>query len=180
MHHLPAGFSMRVASVADFTRIRAFYDQLIDDMASLPHHPMWDKDGHPADSYLRSALETGEMWVAEDAAGIAGALVVNHAANEGYRAVPWQVEAADGEYSIVHAFGVATRCRGLGLGTAMMRHIMTLARKAGEKAMRLDLIDLNLPAERVYLGLGFYHCASVRLFYEEVGWQLFHMYECRL
>ena len=53
-------------------------------------------------------------------------------------------------------------------------------RAAGDKAMRLDLIDLNRPAEKVYLKLGFVHCASVELYYEEVGWQFFHMFELAL
>ena len=51
---LPAGYQMRLGTPADFAAVRAFYNQLIDDMEHLPHHPMWDKEGHPSDAYLRS------------------------------------------------------------------------------------------------------------------------------
>ena len=180
MNHMPAGYTLRLARVADFATVRAFYDQLIDDMMKLPYHPMWEKDGHPADSYLRSAIEDGELWVAEEGATIVGAMVVNSAANDGYRQVPWLVEAAPEEVLIVHAFGVSTRHQGRGLGSAMMHEVMALGRASGKKSIRLDLIDFNRPTEKVYLRLGFTKCAELKLFYEEVGWQLFHMFEYAL
>lgn len=180
MNCLPAGYVMRLASAADFPAIRAFYDRLIDDMEHLPHHPMWDKEGHPSDACLRSALAGGELWVADAAGSVAGALILNHAANDGYRQVPWCVQAGPEQVAIVHAFGVATSHQGKGLGSAMMRHVISHCRAAGDKAIRLDLIDLNRPAEKVYLGLGFTRCAEIELYYEEVGWQLFHMFELAL
>ena len=62
----------------------------------------------------------------------------------------------------------------------MMHHVIRLCREAGDKAIRLDLIDLNRPTEKVYFKLGFTKCAEIELYYEEVGWQLFHMFELAL
>lgn len=174
---MPAGYSLRLAQETDFSSVRAFYDQLIDDMMKLPYHPMWEKDGHPADSYLLSAIVAGELWLAESEGSIAGVMVVNSAANDGYKQVPWQVDAAPEDVVIVHAFGVSTNHQGRGLGSAMMREVMAQARAAGKKAIRLDLIDFNRPTEKVYLRLGFTKCAELKLYYKEVGWQLFHMFE---
>lgn len=171
---------IRLAEENDFSDVRAFYNQLIDDMANLPYHPMWDKEGHPSDAYLRSAIAGGELLLAECGAEIAGAVIVNHAANEGYRAVAWKVDAADGEFSIIHAFGVSTRFQGRGIGSCMMRYIIDRARAAGEKALRLDLIDFNRPVEKMYLKAGFCKCCEIELYYPEVDWQLFHMYELAL
>lgn len=171
---------MRPALPVDFSAVRAFYNQLIDDMQGLPHHPMWARDGHPSDEYLRSAIAGGEMWVAESAGEIAGALIVNEAANDGYNSVPWNVPASQGEFVIVHAFGVSTQHQGKGLGSAMMKSIIDSARAAGKKTIRLDLIDCNRPTEKVYFKLGFSKCAEIELYYEEVGWQLFHMFELML
>lgn len=171
---------MRQASLADFPAVRAFYDQLIDELVLRPYHPLWEKGGHPSDDYLRSAIARGELWIAESAGDIAGAMVVNGEANSGYDRVPWQVEAAQGEYVIVHAFGVSSRCQGRGLGSAMMRAVISRSRAEGRKAIRLDLIDHNLPVAQVYLKLGFSKCAEIKLYYEEVGWQLFHMFEFAL
>lgn len=171
---------MRLASEADFLPVRAFYNRLIEDMEKLPYHPMWDKEGHPSNEYLHRALDAGELWVAETTSELAGAMIVNHSANEGYNGVPWQVQASPEHVVIVHAFGVSMRHQGKGLGSAMMREIIERSRAAGDKAMRLDLIDFNRPTEKIYLKLGFVKCAAVKLYYEEVGWQLFHMFELAL
>ena len=85
-----------------------------------------------------------------------------------------------GEFTVIHTLGVATAYQRRGIGAAMVRHAMVLGAEAGHKAVRLDLIDHNLPAEPAYTKLGFRKCGSIRLFYESVGWQLFHMYEFAL
>ena len=180
MIQLPAGFVMRRASGADFSAVRAFYNHLIDDLLRLPNHPLWSRDGHPSDAYLRGAIEAGELWIAESAQGVAAAVVVNSEANAGYRDIPWAVQAGEGEYAVVHAFGDATCMQGKGLGTAMMQAVMEMARAAGKKSIRLDLIDHNRTVARVYTGMGFRKCGEVKLFYEEVGWQLFHLFEFAL
>lgn len=177
---MPDGYTMRIATEADFSAVRAFYDELIDELEKRPYHPMWDKKGHPSDDYLRAALAGGELWLAETGNEIAGAMVVNGAANDGYNKVPWQIPAEQGEYLIVHAFGVSFKHQGKGLGSAMMYDVIARARSAGMKTIRLDLIDCNRPTEKVYFKLGFTKCAEMELFYEEVGWQLFLMFELAL
>lgn len=54
------------------------------------------------------------------------------------------------------------------------------ARETGQKAIRLDVIEDNLPAEKLYRKLGFQYITSHRLFYEDTGWYEFHLYEYRL
>lgn len=180
MSSLPDGYTLRVATEADFSAVRAFYDELIDELASRPYHPMWSKEGHPSDDYLRSAISGGELWLADSATGIAGVMVINGDANDGYKQVPWRIPAEQGEFVIVHAFGVSGRHQGRGLGSAMMLAVMSRARAEGKKCIRLDLIDHNRPTEKIYLKLGFTKCAQIKLYYEEVGWQIFHMFEYAL
>lgn len=177
---MPAGYAMRVAEIADFPAIRAFYNQLIDDLSQKEYHPMWDKEGHPADAYLRQAIEGHELLIVECEGDVVAALVVNGEANDGYKSVPWKVDASEGEFIIVHAFGVSSRHQGKGLGSAIMRAVMQQARAEGKKAIRLDLIDHNLPTGQVYVKLGFQPVAQVELYYAEVGWQTFHMFEYAL
>ncbi len=173
-------YKIRRASADEFPAVRAFYDQLIDDLLQQPYHPMWDKNGHPSSAYLQAALAAGELWVAEAGGELVAAMIVNHEANDGYLEVPWRVEAKPGEFSVIHALGVSLRYQGRGLGAAMLNAVIERARRANEKAVRLDLIDLNLPVSRFYTGFGFYKCSEVKLFYAEVGWQLFHMFEYKL
>ena len=177
MNTMPAGFSMRLAAENDFAAIRAFYNQLIDDLVRRPYHPLWARNGHPSDDYLRKAIAENELWVAENSGQIVAAVVVNSEVNEGYNEVTWQVQAGPGEFTCLHAFGVSARLQGQGIGKAMMQGIIDMTRREGKKAIRLDLIDFNRTTGKVYEKFGFCKCAELKLYYPEVGWQLFHMYE---
>ena len=46
-----------------------------------------------------------------------------------------------------------------------------------QKVIRLDVIKGNLPAERLYEGLGFRKLHSLQMFYENTGWMEFALYE---
>ncbi len=170
-------FIIRQAQRSDFSAVRDFYFQLTDDMQAAPYHPMWEKGVYPDDVYLQESIAAGELWVADVAGQIAASMVVNNRCNDGYLSVEWQVPAQPGDFMVLHTLGVGTAYQRRGIGAAMIRHCIALSAKAGYKAVRLDLIDFNLPAEPAYTKLGFYKCGSIRLYYESVGWQLFHMYE---
>ena len=45
------------------------------------------------------------------------------------------------------------------------------------KAVRLDVLEGNVPAERLYSGLGFSCVGMVPMFYEDTGWKNFKAYE---
>ncbi len=180
METKPQSYAVRRATSADFAAVREFYLQLTDDMQAAPYHPMWIKGVYPDDAYLQSSIAAGELWVTEPDGSIAAAMVVNDRCNEGYLQVEWKVQARPGEFTVLHTLGVGYAHQRRGIGAAMIRHCIALAQKAGHKAVRLDLIDNNLPAEPAYTKLGFYKCGRLRLYYDAVGWQQFHMYEYAL
>lgn len=168
---------IRRAVASDYAEIQAFYDQLTDDLEKEPEHPHWRKGVYPGEEYLRASIAAGELWVTEEQGNIAAAMVVNSLANEGYRQAEWLTDAVDGEYCVIHTLGVGTAYRGRGLGRNMIQHVLNLARSLGMKSVRLDLIDFNMRVEPVYTRIGFCKCGSLRLFYDAVGWQTFHLYE---
>lgn len=171
---------IRRATRADFLVVREFYLQLIEDLEKEPYHPLWRKGVYPNDEYLQESIEAGELWVAVMNDKIAAAMVVNNRSNEGYMQAEWGVDAAPGECTILHTLGVGMNYQRQGIGAAMIRWCIELAGQAGHKAVRLDLIDHNLPAAPVYTKLGFRQTCSLRLYYDAVGWQLFHMFEYEL
>ena len=67
--------------------------------------------------------------------------------------------------------------RGKGLARNLMEHIVGSERKAGKKALRLDVIENNTAAEGLYQKLGFRYIQTKTLFYEVVGEMTFKMYE---
>ena len=62
----------------------------------------------------------------------------------------------------------------------MVQYAIRLARETGNKAVRLDMLKGNLPAQHLYDGLGFHYVDSLKLYYENTGRTDFDFYEYRL
>ena len=155
---------------------------------------------HPAPDELRIAIEEKTLYIGmEDgetvtdgkAAGqsaadkvtadkIAAAMVVNHKCNAEYADVSWSQELTGEEFVVIHMLGVHSRCAGKGFAKEMVRYAIGLAKEWGMKAVRLDVLKGNVPAERLYEGLGFVYVDTIRLFYEDTGRVDFKMYEFSL
>ena len=61
-----------------------------------------------------------------------------------------------------------------------MRFAIEAAQAAGQKAIRLDVLAGNVPAERLYEGMGFRYLGTIPMFYEDTGWTDYELYELRL
>ena len=59
----------------------------------------------------------------------------------------------------------------------MMEEAVKIAEDMGLKALRLDVLEGNLPAERLYEKVGFQCAGSLNIFYEDTGWADFNLYE---
>ena len=55
--------------------------------------------------------------------------------------------------------------------------MIELERKAGKKALRLDVIENNTTAEKLYQRLGFQYVQTKKLYYDVVGEMTFKLYE---
>ncbi len=54
---------------------------------------------------------------------------------------------------------------------------MKIAADTKKRAVRLDAIGTNEPAQKLYERYGFVKCGTARLFYDSCGWQDFVFYE---
>ena len=73
--------------------------------------------------------------------------------------------------------GVHSDFAGQGLAKEMVRFAIGTAKTAGMKAIRLDVLKGNVPAERLYEDLGFIYVDTLKLFYEDTGRVDFELYE---
>ena len=62
----------------------------------------------------------------------------------------------------------------------MMADIISLVKKNGKKAIRLDALASNAPDRRLYEKLGFEYRGKQNLFAENTEWTDFLYYELRL
>ena len=160
-----------------FQEVRAFYHSLIDALEGSPYHPMWQKDIYPAPAELQSALDEQSLYFGRTGDRIAAAMVLNQKCNDAYRAVSWQTDIRQEDCMVIHMLGVHSDFAGKGYAKEMVRYAIDFARSAGLKAVRLDVLKGNIPAERLYENLGFVYADTVPMFYEDTGRTEFKLYE---
>ena len=165
------------ASPNEFDRIRAFYWALIDAMAADNDKIGWKKGIYPTDEFLQDSLAKGTLYTLTHQQQLAACVIVNSDTNEGYAGVPWRVDCADSEVLIPHALAVSPALQGQGIGRAVVAQVQDLARRAGKRAVRLDILGTNTAAERLYTGMGFQFVQAKPMFYEDTGWTEYKLYE---
>lgn len=104
-------------------------------------------------------------------------MIVKQGTDQSYGGAPWRVEAADSETAVIHTLGVSPACPRRGLALQMIRGAEALAWEKGWKALRLDVLDVNEPAHRLYKRAGFQYICTKKIFYESVGLADFLLYE---
>ena len=171
---------IRRAEKEEFEAVRAFYYDATDAMQETEYKPGWQKDIYPEMAFLSASVERGELFVGEEGGKVVAAMVLNRDSNDGYAKVQWPTEAAPGEVLLIHALCVHASCAGRGLGKELVRYAIDEARRQGMKAMRLDVLKGNVPAERLYPACGFHYVDTVVMFYEDTGWTDYELYELAL
>ena len=160
--------------------VRHFYHSLIDSLKPEQRHVGWKKDIYPSTEFLRNSINNGDLYLCRDLERIAGAMVLNQECNESYKNCQWQIMTDDSEILIIHALGVHSDFNGKGYAKAMVQKAIDISRETGMKAIRLDVLGGNIPAERLYQGFGFRYMATLKMYYEDTGWTEFELYEYRL
>lgn len=172
-------YDIIIAAPEDFPRVRAFYHSIIDEMQHLPWFPCWEKDVYPTDAGLRGYIDRGEMRLLVIGGEIAAAAALGHQLDCGDN-VRWPSGAEDGETAAVNMVAVHPRFARQGLGRQIVSHLMALAREQGLRALRLDVVDINEPAKRLYTGLGFQYVRSATTAFDDGSSLNFDLYECIL
>ncbi|MGM0125692.1 hypothetical protein IGI37_003091 [Enterococcus sp. AZ194] len=168
---------IKVAAISEYTLVEALYYAIIEQKDSLIG---WEKDVYPSKESLIQFIKEKELLLGIENNEIVAAMVLNHACNKEYQEVEWTTEAKNHEVIIVHMLGVHPRFKGKGYAKQMIYQAIDYARKNNQKAIRLDVLEGNIPAENLYTGLGFRYIDSKEMFYEDTGWTNFKLYEYNL
>ncbi len=171
---------IRKAETDEYEAVRSFYHSLIDAVAELPYGAGWVKDVYPSPEFLEESVRDGCLFIGTQDGSIAAAMVLNHECNDGYRGFAWPTEASDEEITVIHALGVHPAYGRRGYAGQMVRFAIDRARREKQKVIRLDVLKGNLPAEKLYSGIGFRYLHTLPLFYEDTGWTEYELYEYRL
>ena len=165
----------RKAAKEEFYKIRSLYWNLIDQEKDDPSFPRWKKGIHPSDEMIQDSIEREELYVLADGGDIAACVIANAEKVDGYSDAPWQIDSD--ELTVLHVLAVHPNRRGKGLARRLVENVIEQERKVGKKALRLDVIENNTSAEKLYQKLGFRYIQTKTLYYDVVGEMTFKLYE---
>lgn len=169
--------SLEKATLEDFDAVIAFYDQVIDHTPEIELHARWKKEAHPTKKGLKAYIQEGSLYLYREEGAIIGAMALPMYQGEDYHAVDWSVKLPDDQVASLHILGVRPDRQGKGIASEMVRGAIELAKSNGKKAVRLDTLDCNTPAQRLYQSLGFEYRGKQHLYAENTAWIDFFFFE---
>lgn len=171
-------FTIRSAEKNELDRVQDFYYSVIDQLEGSAYGPKWTKDVYPAREDFKNAVLENTMYVCENQNGkIYAAMVLNSKCDEAYAGIEWKVKAEPDQVYLIHLLCVDQRYKACGIGLKMVQFAIKKAKETDMKAVRLDVIKGNMPAENLYVKCGFKFIKEMTLYYEDTGWAEFRMYE---
>ena len=168
---------MKLIPTTDFEAVKAAYLDVIEHSPGLKQYARWIYGMHPSDEELRSHIDAGEMFVLTDGKEIAGMAVIVPRQNQDYEAVSWVEKLANDQVATLHLLAVCPKYQHRGLGGTILEEAAEVAKKSGKKALRLDTLLCNTPAQRMYEKAGFSYRGTQHLYAENTGWADFLYYE---
>lgn len=78
---------------------------------------------------------------------------------------------------MIHALGVHPAYANHVIAKQMVKKVIDTARENNVKTIRLDVLEGNIPAEKVYRKMGFRYVDTIPMFYEDTGWTDFRLFE---
>ena len=139
----------------DIENTARFYIRVVNRMMETnTNYPKWRSD-YPDLHSVVSAFESGSQYICIVDGKIAGAFVLNDDPGGAYENGDWSVQLESGQYRVIHTLAVDESLRGSGIAARIVGYCLESSRKDGYRAVRVDVVPENFPAERLYTKLGF-------------------------
>lgn len=166
------------AGEQDFLGLQEFYKNLIAKTPDMRQYCPWEYGVYPTDALLREHIDNGDLYYMESNGAILAALVLLPYQEENYAwDNPWRAALEDDQVATVHMLGVNPEMQGQGIAHRAVEAAIQKARKMGKKAVRLDALSCNLPAQKLYRSMGFAEVGTARWQSANLGWTDFVLYE---
>ena len=169
--------NMQLIRTNDFELVKAKYIDVIENTPGIEQHARWDYGKHPTDASIRSYIDNGEMYLLMDKENVAGMVAIVMHQGPDYETVRWAEKLSNEQVSTLHLLAVVPDYRGQSLGRRILQEAIELSAKTGKKALRLDTLKTNLPAQHMYDKAGFSFRGEQYLYAENTGWTDFLYYE---
>ncbi len=161
---------IRRAELNEYPQVIEFYHSISDSMKGSPFRPTWRRGIYPVIDDL-----IGNLFIAKDEyEGIIGAVLVNDRQGSGYENGAWQRNTD--HVAVIHLLAVSQKHQHEGWARALLDAVRNSMIGVAD-TIRLDTLENNIPAKRLYEGFGFHSCGDIDVEYEGVGVKKFTLYE---
>ena len=168
---------MHLVQAHDLETVKEHYINVIKNTPEIEQYARWAYGKHPTDEGLRSYIENGEMYLLTDRGIVAGMVAFVMHQGPDYETVPWAERLENDQVATLHLLAVCPEYQGRALGITILELADELAKQQGKRAMRLDVLESNLPAQHMYEKAGYVYRGKQRWYAENTGWTNFLLYE---
>ena len=168
---------MNLVRAYDLETVKGHYINVIENTPEIEKYARWVYGKHPTDEALRSFIENGEMYLLADGGTVAGMVAIVMHQGTDYEDIPWTEKLENDQVATLHLLAVCPEYRGRTLGNTILELAGELAKQHGKKAVRLDVLESNLPAQHLYEKNGFIYRGKEHWYAENTGWTDFLLYE---
>lgn len=168
------------AKEQELERVIHFYYEVIEGMENNPFNSGWKKDIYPAKEFLKREILKQNLYISLENERIIAAVILNHEYHDSYNKIKWENDFKPQEVLYVHTLAVLPSMHGKGLAKEVCEFVLKQAKKQQMKAVRLEVLERNLIAKKLYTGLGFVCKGGVLMYYEDTGEDTYLVYECIL
>ena len=160
----------------DAARIIEFYARVVEYLENHTNYPKWSKE-HPSEQSIMEAIEKGTQYAYIKNDKLLGAVVLNEDPEGYYEDGNWTLALKPGEFCVIHVLAVDPDVTAEGIGGFIVDDCVELARQNGYRAVRLDVVPGNIPADRLYQKKGFRYAGTRDLRRNIEGIPVFQLYE---
>ena len=160
---------IREAKENELQEIMLFYSMMCEELGKKEFLPEGNKGGFPSQEMIITAIKNNQLYVGEEDDIIMAAYIMNNEADPVYDIVHWHTNASKNEASVLHALRVHPLYNGKGYASRLVEHSIEVAKKKGQKAIRLDCIEGNSIPHKMYYSHGFAYIDTVEICYEDIG-----------
>lgn len=165
------------ASINYLERLTVFYRDVILHTENMDIYAKWVYGQHPTDEMIQKYIDEDAMYFCEKDGSIISAVAVTAYQGEDYHGIDWNLPLSDDEVAVVHILCVDPKLQKQGIAKETMRLVIELSKSMNKKAVRLDALSCNTPAQRLYEKLGFSRKGQKHWYADNVGWTDFYLYE---
>ena len=162
---------IRKATLKDLDAIEAGYLAHFSYEKEHGAYTVFKEGVYPTRNDAERAIESDSLFVFEENNAVVGSIIFNRKQPEEYNKISWLCNATPDEVMVIHLVMVNPSVAGKGIGSALVNHVLALAKKNSCRAVRLDTGEQNSPAVFLYKKLGF---ALVESSSMKVGGAIFH------